>query len=143
MKAAVSLKSGVCFEATTGTGHTIVMDGPEESGGSNQGGRPMEMLLVGMGGCTAYDVVTMLRKGRQDVRECRVEIDAQRASDPPKVFTQIHLHYSFEGENLQASKIERAINLSTEKYCSATVMLAETARVTHSYEIIWPSDATA
>jgi putative redox protein len=96
----------------------------------------MEMLLVGMGGCTAYDVVTMLRKGRQDVRLCRVEIDSERATDPPKVFTRIHLHYIFEGENLQANKIERAINLSTEKYCSATVILAKTAKVTHSYEIV-------
>ena len=136
MKAIIKLKSGVCFEATTGTGHKIVMDGPQESGGQNQGGRPMEMLLVGMGGCTAYDVVTMLRKGRQDIRQCLVEIDSERATEPPKVFTKIHLHYKLEGSNLQANKIERAINLSTEKYCSATIMLAKTATVSHSYEII-------
>ena len=136
MKTIVNLKSDVCFQATTGTGHEIIMDGPQEAGGKNQGGRPMEMLLVGMGGCTAYDVVTMLRKGRQDIRHCSIEIDSERADEAPKVFIKIHLHYKFEGENLQASKIERAINLSTEKYCSATIMLAKTAVVTHSYEIL-------
>ena len=136
MKSVVNLKSGVCFEAVTGTGHTIVLDGPEQAGGSNQGARPMEMLLVGMGGCTAYDVVTMLRKGRQDVQQCSVEIDSERADQPPKVFTKIHLHYKLKGDNLKPNKIERAINLSTEKYCSATIMLAKTATVTHSYEIL-------
>lgn len=136
MKVLVNLKSGVCFQAVTGSGHEVIMDGPEESGGRNQGGRPMEMLLIGMGGCTAYDVVTMLRKGRQTLTHCSVEIDSVRADTSPKVFTGIHLHYKFRGENLQANKIERAINLSTEKYCSATVMLAKTAKVTHSYEIL-------
>jgi putative redox protein len=136
MKAVVNLKSDVCFEGITGTGHKVTMDGPEESGGKNQGGRPMEMLLIGMGGCTAYDVVTMLRKGRQILYQCSVEIDSERASEPPKVFTRIHLHYKLKGENLKANKIERAINLSTEKYCSATIMLAKTAKVTHSFEIL-------
>lgn len=136
MKAVVNLKSDVCFEGITGTGHKVIMDGPEESGGKNQGGRPMEMLLIGMGGCTAYDVVTMLRKGRQILHQCSVEIESERASEPPKVFTRIHLHYRLRGESLQANKIERAINLSTEKYCSATIMLAKTAKVTHSYEIL-------
>ena len=136
MRAVVKLKSDVCFQATTGTGHEIIMDGPPEAGGKNQGGRPMEMLLVGMGGCTAYDVVTMLRKGRQDVRDCCVEIDAERAGETPKVFIKIHLHYKFEGNDLSANKVERAINLSTEKYCSATIMLAKTAVVTHSYEFL-------
>ena len=136
MKAQIKLRSGVCFEGTTGTGHQVTMDGPEESGGKNQGGRPMEMLLIGMGGCTAYDVVTILRKARQELDDCVVEIDSQRAGEPPKVFTKIHLHFKISGKNLQASKIERAIKLSTEKYCSATIMLAKTAEVTHSYEII-------
>ncbi len=136
MKAQVKLRSDVCFEATTGTGHTVIMDGPEESGGKNQGSRPMEMLLVGMGGCTAYDVVTILRKGRQELDNCVLEIDSKRADEPPKVFTKIHLHYKLTGKDLQAAKVERAINLSTEKYCSATIMLAKTAEVTHSYEII-------
>ena len=132
----VKLKSDVCFEATTGSGHKVIMDGPEESGGKNQGGRPMEMLLIGMGGCTAYDVVTMLRKGRQVLTQCSIEIESERADTPPKVFTMIHLHYKLKGENLQANKIERAINLSTEKYCSATIMLAKSAKITHSYEIL-------
>ena len=136
MKAVVKLISDVCFEATTGTGHKIIMDGPEQSGGKNQGGRPMEMLLIGMGGCTAYDVVTILRKGRQLIDNCEVEISSKRADVPPKVFTQIHLHYKLKGQHLQAAKIERAINLSTMKYCSATIMLAKTAEVTHSYEIL-------
>ena len=136
MKTVVKLKSQVCFQATTGTGHDIIMDGPEASGGKNQGARPMEMLLVGMGGCTAYDVVTMLRKGRQAIHHCSVEIEAQRADEVPKVYTQIHLHYILQGDNLQANKIERAINLSTEKYCSATIMMAKTANVTTSYEIV-------
>lgn len=136
MKAQVNLRSDVCFEAVTGTGHTIVMDGPEESGGKNQGGRPMEMLLIGMGGCTAYDVVTILRKARQQLDDCVIEITSERADEPPKVFTKIHLHYKLTGKDLQTAKVERAINLSTEKYCSATIMLAKTADVTHSYEII-------
>lgn len=136
MKAQIKLRSDVCFEGTTETGHKVIMDGPEESGGKNQGGRPMEMLLIGMGGCTAYDVVTILRKGRQELDDCVVDIDSQRADEPPKVFTKIHLHYKLSGKDLQASKVERAINLSTEKYCSATIMLAKTAEVTHSYEII-------
>ena len=136
MKAQITLLSDVCFEGKTGTGHTVVMDGPEESGGKNQGGRPMEMLLIGMGGCTAYDVVTILRKARQELEDCIVEIDSQRADESPKVFTKIHLHYKLTGKDLQASKVERAINLSTEKYCSATIMLAKSAEVTHSYEII-------
>ena len=136
MKAQVSLRSDVCFEAVTGTGHTIIMDGPEQSGGKNQGGRPMEMLLIGMGGCTAYDVVTILRKARQQPDDCVIEITSERADEPPKVFTKIHLHYKLTGKDLQTAKVERAINLSTEKYCSATIMLAKTADVTHSYEII-------
>ncbi len=136
MKAQIKLRSGVCFEGTTGTGHQVIMDGPEESGGENQGPRPMEMLLIGMGGCTAYDVVTILRKSRQQLEACIVEIDSERAEEPPKVFTKIHLHYKLTGKDLQATKVERAINLSTEKYCSATIMLAKTAEVTHSYEII-------
>ncbi len=136
MKAQVSLRSGVCFEAVTGTGHTIIMDGPEESGGKNQGGRPMEMLLIGMGGCTAYDVVTILRKARQQLDDCVIDITSERADEPPKVFTKIHLHYKLTGKDIQTAKVERAINLSTEKYCSATIMLAKTADVTHSYEII-------
>jgi len=136
MKAQIKLRSDVCFEGTTGSGHQVVMDGPEESGGKDQGGRPMEMLLIGMGGCTAYDVVTILRKARQQLDECVVEIDSERADEPPKIFTKIHLHYKLLGKDLEAKKVERAINLSTEKYCSATIMLAKTASVTHSYEIL-------
>ena len=136
MTTIVTLKSGVCFEATTSTGHTVIMDGPSDSGGENQGGRPLEMLLVGMGGCTAYDVVTMLRKSRQNLENLEISIEAERAENPPRVYTSIHLHYKFFGRELNKTRVERAISSSTEKYCSATIMLAQVADVTHSYEII-------
>ena len=119
-----------------GSGHTVVMDGPPEAGGRNVGIRPMEMVLLGMGGCTAYDVVSILRKARQDVRDCRVEIEAKRADSPPQVFTSIHVHFLMRGKGLLPQQVERAIRLSAEKYCSASIMLGKTADITHEFEIV-------
>lgn len=136
MTTTVKLESGVCFRALTSNGHTVYMDGPPESGGENRGGRPLEMLLVGLGGCTGYDVVTILRKSRQQLANLEIVIDAERAAEIPRVYTKIHLLYRFYGKDLDPAKIERAITLSTEKYCSATIMLGQVATVTHSYEIL-------
>ena len=138
MKATVKLVDGLTFVGTSGSGHGIVMDGAPEHGGANLGARPMEMLLIGMGGCTAIDVVLMLRKGREDVADCVAEGEAERAETEPKVFTRIHVHYIVTGRNLAPAKVERAIKLSSEKYCSATIMLAKTAEVTHDFEVREP-----
>jgi len=112
------------------------MDGPEEMGGHGTGMRPMELLLLGLGGCTAFDVVTMLAKSRQDVRDCVVDIDSERSEEVPKVFTKIHVHYKVMGKNLKEAHVKRAVELSTEKYCSASLMLGKTAEISHHYEII-------
>jgi putative redox protein len=117
------------------SGHAIVMDGPKELGGQNLGVRPMEMLLLGMGGCTTIDVVSTLKKMRELVHDCQVEISAKRADDYPKVFTEIHLHFVLKGENLNANKIAKAVSLSAEKYCSASIMLGKTAIITHNFTI--------
>jgi putative redox protein len=114
----------------------MVMDGPPEHGGRNLGMRPMEMLLLGMGGCTEFDVMMMLRKSRQEVVSCEVQLEAQRADSEPKVFTAIHAHFVIRGSNLSEKHVQRAIALSAEKYCSASIMLEKTARITHDYEII-------
>ncbi|WP_429497732.1 OsmC family protein [Robbsia andropogonis] len=127
---------GMAFAAETGSGHLVTMDGAPEGGGRNLSPRPMEMLLVGTGGCTAYDVVMILKKSRQDVQGCTVKLDAERASEDPKVFTKIHFHFTVSGRHLDPSKVERAINLSHDKYCSASVMLAHTAALTHSFDIV-------
>jgi putative redox protein len=111
------------------------MDGPPEHGGENKGARPMELMLLGMGGCTAFDVVQILQKGRAGLKTCAISLSAQRAEDDPKVFTSIHVHFVFEGENVKEALIKRAIELSAEKYCSASIMLGKTAKITHSYEI--------
>jgi putative redox protein len=124
------------FHAATGSGHLVSMDGAPEGGGKNLAPRPMEMLLVGAGGCTAYDVVLILQRGRQPVRGCTVDVQAERAGEDPKVFTKIHLHFKVRGQGLNAVAVERAIALSHEKYCSATIMLAKTAEVTTSFELI-------
>ncbi len=124
------------FAADSESGHTVQMDGPPEAGGTNQGPRPMEMLLMGMGGCAAFDVVSILRKGRQDIVDCVATIEAERAPDIPKVFTRIHVHFTVTGRNLVADKVSRAISLSAEKYCSASIMLAKTADISHDFEII-------
>jgi putative redox protein len=136
MKARVKWVEDVMFLGESGTGHTVVMDGPEEAGGYGTGMRPMELLLLGMGGCTTFDVIEILKKSRQDVRDCVVEIDGERSEEVPKVYTNIHVHYKITGKDVKANFVERAIKMSIEKYCSATLMLAKTATITHDYEII-------
>ena len=128
--------SGMTFLAETGSGHIVTMDGAPEGGGRNLAPRPMEIVLAGTGGCTAYDVVLILRKSNQDVRGCDVTLRSERAEKDPKVFTKIHFHFTVRGINLKPSLVERAIKLSHEKYCSASIMLEKTAELTHSFEII-------
>ena len=135
MKIRVKWIGNASFVAETQSSHAIVMDGAPEGGGRNIGPRPMETLLAGTGGCTAYDVVSILRKGRQSISDCVVEVDAERASDDPKVFTRIHFHFVISGEAVDPVKVERAIELSAKKYCSASIMLAKTAEITHDFEI--------
>jgi putative redox protein len=135
MKARVKLVEGITFVAESGSGHAMVMDAAPDVGGRNLGARPMEMLLMGAGGCSAIDVVQILRKARQDFVDCVVELEAERAPEDPKVFTRIHLHYIVTGKGLNPVHVERAIKLSKEKYCSATIMLAKTAEVTSDFEI--------
>ena len=136
MKGIVTLQGGSTFEGVAGSGHRVTMDVAPEVGGRNLGLRPMEMVLLGLGGCTAIDVLHMLRKGRQPITDMRVELDAERADDVPKVFTRIHLHFVLTGAGLDPHKIERAINLSASKYCSASMMLNKTAEMTHDFEIV-------
>lgn len=124
------------FHAATGSGHFVSMDGAPDGGGRNLAPRPMEMVLVGAGGCTAYDVVLILQRGRQPVSGCSVDVKAERAAEDPKVFTAIHLHFKVSGKGLNAAAVERAIALSHEKYCSATIMLSKTAEVTTSFELV-------
>ena len=127
---------GVSFVAETGSGHAVVMDGAPEGGGRNLGPRPMEMVLLGTGGCSAYDVVVILKKSGQQITGCSVELKAERADTDPKVFTRIHMHYVLRGNNLKTSMVESAIKLSHQKYCSASMMLGKTATITHDYEIL-------
>ena len=136
MKGTVTLQEGSTFEGVVGSGHRVTMDVAPEVGGRNLGLRPMEMVLLGLGGCTAIDVLHMLRKGRQPITDMRVELAAERADDVPKVFTKIHLHFVLTGAGLDPHKIERAINLSASKYCSASMMLNKTAEMTHDFEIV-------
>jgi len=136
MKAAVQWVNGVCFMGESGSGHALVMDGAPEGGGRNLGPRPMELLLLGTAGCTSYDVITILKKARQDVRDCRVEVNAERAEQEPKVFTRIHLHFIVTGHGVKREAVERAISLSAEKYCSASIMLGKSAEITHDFELI-------
>ena len=136
MKGTVTLQEGSTFEGVAGSGHRVTMDVAPEVGGRDLGLRPMEMVLLGLGGCTAIDVLHMLRKGRQPITDMRVELDAERADDAPKVFTRIHLHFVLTGAGLDPHKIERAINLSASKYCSASMMLNKTAEMTHDFEIV-------
>ena len=138
MKARIKWVENVSFVAESESGHTIVMDGAPEGGGRNLGPRPMETVLMGTGGCTAYDVVHILRKSRAPIVDCVVEIDAERAPDDPKVFTRIHFHFIVTGKGLKTQQVERAVQLSAEKYCSASIMLAKTAAVTHDFEIREP-----
>lgn len=136
MKSRVKWVENVCFMAESESGHAMIMDGSPDIGGRNMGPRPMEMLLMGAGGCTSVDVVMIMKKSRQDVTGCEVEVSAERANDHPKVFTKIHMHFTVRGRNLKADVVERAIKLSAEKYCSASIILGKTAEMTHDYEII-------
>jgi putative redox protein len=135
LKARVHLSEGITFVAESGSGHAIVVDASPEVGGRNLGPRPMELVLMGAGACTAVDVMLILRKARQAVTGCVVELDSERAQDDPKVFTRIHFHFIVTGSGLVPTHVERAITLSRDKYCSATAMLAKTAQVTSDFEI--------
>ena len=136
MKVRVKWIENVAFVGEMESNHSIVMDGAPEGGGRNIGPRPMEIVLVGTGGCTAYDVVAILRKSRQDITDCVVDVEADRAAEDPKVFTRIHFHFTIKGRNVKKEHVERAIHLSAEKYCSASIMLAKTAQISHDYEIV-------
>ena len=137
MQARIKWVQDVTFAAESGSGHAVVIDGPPEHGGRNMGVRPMEMLLMGTGGCTAFDVMMILKKARQPVVDCVVELNAERAATEPKVFTRIHMHFVVTGRpGLKEERVKRAIGLSAEKYCSASIMLAATAEITHDYEIV-------
>lgn len=124
------------FVGETDSGHAVVMDGPPDHGGRNLGPRPMEMLLLGLGGCTTFDIIMILKKSRQAVTDCVVEITSERADEEPKVFTKIHIHFIVTGTNLKEKHVERAVSLSAEKYCSASIMLGKMADITHDFEII-------
>jgi putative redox protein len=135
MKVRIKWIEDVAFIGESESGHALVMDGAPEGGGRNIGPRPMETVLLGTGGCTAYDVVAILRKSRAPITDCVVEIDAERAAEDPKVFTRIHFHFIVTGKALKAQQVERAVHLSAEKYCSASIMLAKTAVISHDFEI--------
>ncbi|MFT4822118.1 MAG: putative redox protein [Halioglobus sp.] len=137
MKATVKWMDGAMFVGESGSGHTVVMDGPEDLGGRNMGVRPMEALLLGVGGCAIYDVLSMLKKSRQQVVDCRVEVQAERADAVPAVFTSINLNFIVTGRALKETQVKRAVELSAEKYCSASIMLgAAGVEMSHSYEIV-------
>lgn len=136
MKATVKWLDHMSFVGESGSGHSVVMDGPPDDGGRNLGVRPMEMVLLGMGGCTAFDVVHILKRARQNIVDCHVELEAERAADIPKVFTKIHAHYIIKGKELDAKKVERAISMTAEKYCSVSIMLAHCVEISHDFEII-------
>ena len=130
------IEGGMSVVAETGSNHALMMDGPPDAGGRNLAPRPMELLLAGAGGCTAFDVVMILQKGRQAITGCEVSLQADRAESDPKVFTRIHFHFRVSGRSLKREAVERAINLSKEKYCSASIMLGKTAEITHDFEIV-------
>ena len=135
MKTRITWLEDMTYVAESPSGHALVIDGPPELGGHNLGPRPMELLLMGMGGCTAIDVVNILQKARQELRGCELQIDADRADNDPKVFTTIRVHFILTGNHLSAKHVERAIHLSAEKYCSASIMLGKTAQISHTFEI--------
>lgn len=136
MECRVKWVENMCFLAETGSGHAVVMDTSPDYGGANLGVRPMELLLAGMGGCTSVDMISILKKGRLDVVACEVEVKGRRAPEPPKVYTHIHVHYRISGRGIPTDRIERAIELSSDKLCSASIMLGKVAEVTHDYEYI-------
>ena len=136
MNISVNWVDGMLMVGKSHSGHSITMDGPPEIGGDNLGVRPMEMLLLGVAGCTMIDVVTTLKKMRQELTHCETKVNAERADDHPKVFTDIHIHFLVKGNDLDSKKVEKAITLSAEKYCSASIMLGKTASITHDFEIL-------
>ena len=136
MECIVRWHEGMSFIAQTGSGHLLPMDGAPEAGGHNWAARPMELLLAGAGGCTSFDVISILKKGRQDIVDCEVKITADRATEDPKVFTRIDMHFIVKGRGLKPEAVERAIKLSAEKYCSASIMLGKTAAMSHTWEIV-------
>jgi len=136
MKATITWKEDAMFEGASGSGHTVIMDGPENAGGKNRGVRPMEMLLLGVGTCSAFDVVNILKKSRQDVTDCVTEVDAIRADAVPAVFKKIHLHFKVTGNGLDPVKVKRAVDLSADKYCSASIMMGRAGvEMTHDFSI--------
>ncbi|WP_049722478.1 OsmC family protein [Gilvimarinus polysaccharolyticus] len=137
MQATVKWVDGAQFLGESGSGHSVVMDGPEDHGGRNTGVRPMEMLLLGLGGCSTFDVISILKKARQQVRDCRVNITAERADAVPAVFTKIHLHFIVAGDELKEKQVARAVELSATKYCSASIMLEGAGvAISHDFEIV-------
>ncbi|HWU82960.1 MAG TPA: OsmC family protein [Methylophilaceae bacterium] len=136
MKARVKWIENVCFMGESETGHAVVLDGAPDAGGRNLGMRPMEMLLISMGACSSFDVVTILKKARQPVTDCVAELEAERATEVPKVFTKIHVRFVVTGKGLNPTQVERAVKLSAEKYCSASIMLGKAAEVTHDFVIV-------
>ena len=135
MKTKIKWMQDVSFKGSSESGHEVVLDGPEELGGKGLGMRPMEMMLIGMGGCTSFDVVTILKRSRQQITGCIAEIEAIRADEIPKVFTSIHIHFLIKGIDLQEKAVERAIELSANKYCSASIMLGKSVKITHDFAI--------
>lgn len=136
MKARVKWLDHMSFVGESESGHTVVMDGSPDVGGRNLAARPMEMVLLGMGGCTAFDVVMILQRARQPITDCIIELSAERADEVPKVFTKIHAHYIVKGKGLSEKQVEKAVSLSAEKYCSVSIMLGKTAEITHDFEIV-------
>lgn len=137
MRATVKWVDGVMFVGESGSGHAVVMDGPPDHGGRNMGVRPMEMILLGVGGCSSFDVVQILQKGKHDIIDCVAEISAERVDAIPSVFSKIHLHFIVKGRDLKPSAVERAVKLSAEKYCSASIMLSKAeVEITHDFEVI-------
>lgn len=137
MQATIKWVGDAMFLGESGSGHAVVMDGPEDHGGRNMGVRPMEMILLGLGGCASFDVVSILKKSRQNIVDCKAKIEAERAEGVPSPFTKIHVHFIVEGVNLKESQVSRAVNLSAEKYCSASIMLAAAGvSMTHSFEVV-------
>tara|TARA_R110002096_G_scaffold16991_2_gene58399 strand:+ start:1911 stop:2330 length:420 start_codon:yes stop_codon:yes gene_type:complete len=136
MEAKITWAGNAMFVGRSGSGHSVVIDGPPAAGGDNAGVRPMELVLMGLGACASFDVVSILRKSRQNIRDCRAQLTAERADDIPQVFTRIHIHFIVSGRDVSEKQVARAIELSATKYCSASIMIGKTADITHDFEII-------
>lgn len=136
MSISIKWQGGKAFEGTSSTGHKVMMDASKEVGGEDKGSRPMELLLMGLGGCSGIDVIMMLEKSKQNVKDCQMEVTAERAEGIPAVYTKIHLHFTVTGTDLNEKKVARAVELSAEKYCSVSKMLEKTAEMTHTYEVV-------